>query len=126
MCKLVKSLYGLKQAPKQWHEKFDQIILSFDFSVNKSDKCVYCKSVNDKHIVLYLYVDNILLFGSNLSIINETKSFLCSKFEMKDMDVADVILGFKITKSVDSIILSLSLIMLRKRWRDSAILHVDL
>ena len=26
--KLVKSLYGLKQAPKQWHEKFDNGMMS--------------------------------------------------------------------------------------------------
>ena len=25
--KLNKSLYGLKQAPKQWHEKFDYVLL---------------------------------------------------------------------------------------------------
>ncbi|GKA43617.1 zinc finger, CCHC-type containing protein [Tanacetum coccineum] len=28
VCKLVKSLYGLKQAPKQWHQKFDEVVLS--------------------------------------------------------------------------------------------------
>ena len=27
VCRLVKSLYGLKQAPKQWHEKFDNVML---------------------------------------------------------------------------------------------------
>ena len=27
ICKLVKSLYGLKQAPKQWHEKFDKVVV---------------------------------------------------------------------------------------------------
>ncbi|KAL0290595.1 UNVERIFIED_CONTAM: Retrovirus-related Pol polyprotein from transposon TNT 1-94 [Sesamum angustifolium] len=43
VCKLVKSLYGLKQAPKQWHEKFDQTILAFGFTVNENDKCIYCK-----------------------------------------------------------------------------------
>ena len=28
VCKLVKSLYGLKQAPKQWHQKFDKVVLA--------------------------------------------------------------------------------------------------
>ena len=44
VCKLKKSLYGLKQAPKQWHEKFDQVILSNGFSSISVDKCVYTKS----------------------------------------------------------------------------------
>ena len=31
VCKLVKSLYGRKQAPKQWHRKFDDVILNNGF-----------------------------------------------------------------------------------------------
>ncbi|GJY52565.1 zinc finger, CCHC-type containing protein [Tanacetum coccineum] len=41
--KLVKSLYGLKQVPKQWHQKFDEVVLSSGFLLNQSDKCVYRK-----------------------------------------------------------------------------------
>ncbi|GKB55931.1 zinc finger, CCHC-type containing protein [Tanacetum coccineum] len=41
VCKLVKSLHGLKQAPKQWHKKFDEVVLSSGFHLNQSDKCVY-------------------------------------------------------------------------------------
>ncbi|GKA83846.1 zinc finger, CCHC-type containing protein [Tanacetum coccineum] len=37
VCKLVKSLYGLKQAPKQWHQKFDEVVLSSGFLLNQSD-----------------------------------------------------------------------------------------
>nr|KAJ0192903.1 hypothetical protein LSAT_V11C800431030 [Lactuca sativa] len=37
VCKLKKSLYGLKQAPKQWHQKFDDVVLSNE-EVNKTNK----------------------------------------------------------------------------------------
>ncbi|GJR77373.1 zinc finger, CCHC-type containing protein [Tanacetum coccineum] len=43
VCKLIKSLYGLKQAPKQWHQKFDEVILSNGYLLNQAGKCVYSK-----------------------------------------------------------------------------------
>ena len=43
VCKIVKSFCGLKQVPKQWHEKFDTVILSNGFVNNKSNKCLYMK-----------------------------------------------------------------------------------
>ena len=42
VCKLIKSLYGLKQAPKQWHQKFDDVVLSHGFRLNQADKCMEC------------------------------------------------------------------------------------
>jgi hypothetical protein len=41
--KLVKSLNDLKQTPKQWHEKFDQAVITNGFKIHDSDKCVYSK-----------------------------------------------------------------------------------
>nr|GEU90483.1 hypothetical protein [Tanacetum cinerariifolium] len=43
VCKLIKSLYRLKQAPKQWHQKFDKVVLSDGYLLNQADKCVYSK-----------------------------------------------------------------------------------
>ncbi|GJZ63797.1 retrovirus-related pol polyprotein from transposon TNT 1-94, partial [Tanacetum coccineum] len=60
VCKLVKSLYGLKQAPKQWHEKFDNTLLSNDFQINECDKCVYVKQYKNAFVIICLYVDDIL------------------------------------------------------------------
>ena len=40
VCKLVKSLYGLKQAPKQWHKKFDNVMLTHGYVINGVDKYI--------------------------------------------------------------------------------------
>ncbi|GJX10312.1 zinc finger, CCHC-type containing protein [Tanacetum coccineum] len=94
VCKLVKSLYGLKQEPKQWHQKFDEVVLSIGFLLNLSDKCVYSKfDGRGKSVINCLYVDDMLIFGTDQNQINKTKKFLSSKFSMKDMGEADVILA---------------------------------
>jgi hypothetical protein len=85
VCKLLKSLYGLKQAPKQWHEKFDRTLTSADFVVNEADKCVYYRYGGSEGVILCLYVDDILILGTSLDVIKETKDFLSNNFEMKDL-----------------------------------------
>jgi hypothetical protein len=98
VCKLLKSLYGLKQAPKQWHEKFDQTMTSAGFIANEADKCVYYRFGGGEGVILCLYVDDILIFGTNLNVIEEVKDFLSKNFDMKDLGVADVILNIKLLK----------------------------
>ena len=53
-CRLVKSLYGLKQAPKQWHTKFDHVLISNGFSINDAYKCIYNKVENNSFIIIFL------------------------------------------------------------------------
>ena len=40
----------------------------------------------------------MLIFGSNLYIINDVKSMLCTNFDMKDGGKANVVLDIKITQ----------------------------
>jgi hypothetical protein len=108
VCKLLKSLYGLKQAPKQWHEKFDTTLTSEGYVVNEADRCVYYRHGGGHFVILYKYVDDILIFGTNLDIINEVKSFLSKSFDMKDLGEADVILNIKLIKEESEITLSQS------------------
>ena len=91
VCRLLKSLYGLKQAPKQWHEKFDRTLTSAGFAINEADRCVYCHHGGGEGVILCLYVDDILIFSTNIDMINEVKSFLSKSFDMKDLGEADVI-----------------------------------
>jgi len=51
-------------------------------------------------------VDDMLIFGTCIDIVSKTKLFLESKFEMKDMGETSVILGVKVLRKGDSILLS--------------------
>jgi hypothetical protein len=86
ICKLLKYLYGLKQAPKQWHEKFDKTLTSVGFVVNEADKCLYYHFGGGEGVILHLYVDDILIFGTRLNVIKQVKEFLSQNFEMKDLE----------------------------------------
>jgi hypothetical protein len=44
-------------------------------------------------VILSLYVDDILLTENCTNMISKTKIFLASKFEMKDMGIANYVLG---------------------------------
>jgi hypothetical protein len=48
----------------------------------------------------------MLIVGSNDKVIKSTKDMLNSKFDMKDMGLADVILGVKITRTSNGLVLS--------------------
>jgi len=62
------------------------------------DHCVYVKKTNVGIMFLTLYVDDILLAGSDLELINATKQWLSSVFEMKDMGEARFILRVEIIR----------------------------
>ena len=46
-----------------------------------------------------LYVDDMLLVENNMEVIKEVKLQLSSKFNMKDLDVANLILGMEIRRN---------------------------
>ena len=106
VCKLNKSLYGLKQTLKQCHDKFDNALLKNGLLSVEVDKCVYIKCTEKECVIIALYVDDMLIFGTSLSVVHSTKRFLASQFDTKDMDEAKVILGVKNTRMGDSIMLS--------------------
>nr|AAL31047.1 putative polyprotein [Oryza sativa Japonica Group] len=75
------------------------------FAVNEADKCVYYRHGGGEGVILCLYVDDILIFETNLEVINEVKSFLSQNFDMKDLGVADVILNIKLIRGENGITL---------------------
>jgi hypothetical protein len=98
VCKMKKSLYDLKQSPRTWYKKFDTYMLELGFTRSKEDHCVYFKLIGDHLIYLVLYVDDMLLIGNNKEIIQNVKTQLSSKFDMKDIGASNFILGMEIKR----------------------------
>jgi hypothetical protein len=89
VCRLKKILYGLKQDPRKWYLKFDKFMEEQGYSRCHLDHCVFFKRLDDRsYIILLLYVDDILIAGSNMQKINALKRKLANSFAMKDLGIA--------------------------------------
>jgi hypothetical protein len=63
------------------------------------DHYVYFKRLkNGSYIIFLLYVDGMLVAGSNMQDINVLKKKLANSFVMKDLGAAKKILGMRITR----------------------------
>ena len=98
VCWLKKSMYGLKQSPRMWYQKFDTYIQGLGFTRSKEDYYVYFKLIGDHAIYLVFYVDYMFLIGNDKEIIQDLKTQLFSKFDMKDLGAANYILGMEIKR----------------------------
>ena len=101
-------IYDLNQDSKQWYLKIDETIRKFGFQENEEDNGIYAKFKNRKFIFLILYVDDILLANSGVDLLLETKKFLSSRFDMKDLGEASFILGIEIHRDRRNGVLALS------------------
>ena len=76
------------------------------FKINECDKCVYVKDTKHGYVIVCLYVDDMLIVDNDKKMIIYTKHMLNSRFYIKDMGLADVILRIKIIRTSDGFILS--------------------
>ncbi|MBW0473974.1 hypothetical protein O181_013689 [Austropuccinia psidii MF-1] len=75
--------------------------MKFGFKVSKADSCVFYLEEPER-IWLFLHVDDIGIFGRNLT---EFKKEIEKEFQTKLLGMADLMLGIKIIHQPDSITL---------------------
>lgn len=99
VCHLKKSLYGLKQAPRQWYKKFESFMINYGYHKTHTDHCVFVKNfVEGDFLILLLYVDDMLIVGSDTNKIASLKANLNKTFAMKDLGPARQTLGMHISR----------------------------
>ena len=108
ICKLQKSIFGLKHASRSWNIRFDEVVKGFDFIKNEEEACVYKKESGSSVAFLILYVDDILLIGNDIPMLDSIKTSLKNSFSMKDLGEAAYILGIKIYRDRSKRLIGLS------------------
>jgi hypothetical protein len=96
ICKLKKVLYGLKQAPSALFEKFSVVISFLGFVSNSHDFALFIKCTDAGHIILFLYVDDMIIIGDDIHGILILKSDLARQFEMNDLGYLQYFLGIEV------------------------------
>lgn len=95
VCRLRKFLYGLKQAPRCWFEKLTKALESFGFVQSYEDYSLFSLVKEGKSIRVLIYVDDLIVAGSDLEMIKKFKKYLSECFLMKDLGRAKYFLGIE-------------------------------
>jgi hypothetical protein len=95
VCHLKRSIYGLKQAPQAWFEKFRTTLLDFTFTQSQYDYSLFFPKTDIGIVLLLVYVDDIVITGSDSQLIEQLQQQLKSSFHMKNLGPLQYFLGLK-------------------------------
>jgi hypothetical protein len=93
--RLLKTVNGLKQAPKAWYEEIHGFFVACGLTRSNEDHNMYLST----KLVIIIYVDDLLLFSSDMRDIKEMKSALHGRFEMSDLGEIRQFLGMRIERN---------------------------
>ncbi|CAL8999019.1 unnamed protein product [Prunus brigantina] len=103
VCKLHKSLYGLKQAPRAWFHRISSFLVTAGFTQSIADPSLFIYRFGHNTIFLLLYVDDIVLTGSDNSLLQHFIDALGSGFDIKDLGPLQYFLGLQVLPHGDSL-----------------------
>ena len=106
ICKLNKALYGLRQAPRAWFDKLKSALHSWNFENSKCDTSLFFKKTKSDITIMLIYVDDIIITGSNCEDVEEVVVKLSKTFSLKDLGDLNFFLRIQVARTHDIIQLS--------------------
>ncbi|XP_026437143.1 uncharacterized protein LOC113335250 [Papaver somniferum] len=103
--RLNKSLYGLKQASRQWFAKLSSVLLAEGFTKSLCDNSLFIYHRGSTSIFVLVYVDDIIITGTDDNFICSLKSRFASNFSIKDLGRLQYFLGIEVSRSPKGIFL---------------------
>jgi hypothetical protein len=97
---LLKAIYGLKRSPRLWNQELHNLLIELGYLPITADKCIYTKRINDRVIILSLYVDDTAIAYSKQdeAIWERDKSLISKRFPISDLGNCEWLLGMEIQR----------------------------
>ena len=96
VCRPKRALYGLKQAPRAWFHRFSSFLLKLCFHSSQADSSLFVYYSSLGTVYLLLYVDGMVITGSNSSMVQTLITWLSKEFSMKDLGDLHYFLGIEV------------------------------
>jgi len=104
--RLKKAIYGLKQSPRAWYNKLSTTLNGRGFRKSELDHTLFTLTTPSGIIAILVYVDDLIITGSDKDGIQATKDFLKSVFDIKDLGEMKYFLGIEICRSKEGLFMS--------------------
>ena len=105
-CRLHKVIYGLKQAPQAWYQELHTFLLSLGFVTSCADTSLFVYSRDTTLIYFLIYVDDLIITGSDPSLVDTIIWKLDSAFSTKDLGPSSYFYGVEVLATSSGLLLS--------------------
>ena len=93
--RLKKTLCGLKQSPREWNANLDAFMMTMKYKRISADSCVYIRSNASGVVIIAVYVDDLIIAGNSIRLVESVKKEFHRKYKMKDMGALEYVLSVK-------------------------------
>jgi hypothetical protein len=83
--RLQKALYGLHQAPRAWYAKLDDTLGTLGFTRSVLEHAVYRRGDGTNFLLVGIYVDDLIITGTDAAAITKFKGQMQKLFKMSDL-----------------------------------------
>ena len=91
----------MKQVPRAWYNRIDTHLIQPGFKRIENEATLYLKQNEDGlQLVISLYVDDMLVTGSNVKLLVEFKREMQDVFELSDLGIMNYFLEWKYINAI--------------------------
>ncbi|XP_073222446.1 uncharacterized protein [Cicer arietinum] len=99
-------LSTLSSSPRAWFGRFSSVVQEFGMIRSEADHSVFYHHSAQRCIYLIVYVDDIVITGSDQQGILQLKQHLSNKFQTKYLGKLRYFLGIEVAQSKDDLVIS--------------------